>query len=102
MKPGLVRIGMLVERDRRLRLDREPGPRCAVIIPCGRRDRKRLAGPDRLVGGGQFQPELRRGQKPGAKLPPSPSRGPWGGAQPHPASAAARLAGPAIWLLGTT
>ena len=60
METGLVREWRLVEPDRRLRLDREPDTRCAVVVAGGDRDRERLAGLDRSLGRRHLDLQLRR------------------------------------------
>ncbi len=64
MKAGLVRVRVVVEGDRRLGLDREPGAGRAVIVVRRHPDRERRTRPDRLVGGGQLDLELSAGRNP--------------------------------------
>ena len=60
MKAGLVREWRIVERDRRLRLDAEPGAGRAVVVAGADGDRERLARLHRPVGSRQFDLQLRR------------------------------------------
>ncbi len=60
MKAGLVRIGLLVQRDCRLRFEREAGARRAIIIARRDLDRERLARTHRPVRRRQFELELWR------------------------------------------
>ena len=60
MEIGLAGKRVGVEGDRRVRLDRQPGARRAVVILAGNRHRVRLVRADRPVAGGQLDLERRR------------------------------------------
>src|SRR5205823_12289701 len=59
-KPRLHRERVLVERDDRLGLDCQSGPRRPVIVAGVDIDREWFAGVDRAIGGGERDLELRR------------------------------------------